>query len=537
MTQTMRQEVPRAGTQTLPAAHQVVFRAADDGDRADAWRYLLRELGRAGCVAAAVPENPAWAVTLGLPAGGAAVLAIGKAVCDSAGPGCLTASVTISDPGRNTSDGLSGILAVLDSLPLTGWELARIGEQMPVTAGLAGYLGSSAFADVAVLCAIHHMRDFTAMAAALTACGARPGLITVIDKGYPYRMRGRVDGWLRHGLGASVVPYPGRVAGIRAHLDRAAASGVRTLVFDDGGYVLPAVLDHMPDRASEIAGVVEQTMSGIWKIEPYGQLPVPVFSVAESDLKAAVEAPYVAAAATSAVADLLRDEMWAGRPALVLGYGRLGRQAARLLRDVYRMRVAVYDQQPATLVTAQVDGFAVSGSLTGTLRTHQPLLVLGSAGRGSLTGEHAGAFTSSAYLASMTSRDYEFPLSEWAERAIRVVDYGPLGHGYLMPGGIELCVLGDGLPVNFHHRESVPGRVIDLVFAALLLGGATLARPDRGGHSLGRDLACVNRTLAASPAMTSFLDRYGDDGPHRQLLTPPAGDCPDHTRLPWKYGP
>ena len=536
MTLTVHSEIPPAVTRGTPAAHQVAFREADDRDRAGAWCYLLAGMGRAGCTPASAPAGPATAVTLELPAGGTAVLAIGRSVGDLAGPGHMTASLTITDPGRNTSGDLDAILAVLDSLPFTSWELDRIRDQMPVTACLAGHLGPGAFADVAVLCAIHHLRDFTAMAAALTACGARPGLITVIDKGYPYRMRGRVDGWLRHELGATVVPYPARVDGIRGHLDRAAAAGARTLVFDDGGYVLPAVLDHLPSRTGEVAGVVEQTMSGIWKIEPYGDLPVPVFSVAESDLKAAVEAPYVAAAVTSAVADLLPDELWAGRPALVLGYGRLGRQTARLLRDVHRMRVAVYDPQPAALVTAQVDGFAISRSLTSLIKAHQPLLVIGGAGRGSLTGEHAAAFESSAYLASMTSRDYEFPLTEWAVRAERVIDYGPLGHGYVMPGGIELCVLGDGLPVNFHHRESVPGRVIDLVFAALLTGGAALAQPGHGGHGLGRDLACVNRTLAASPALTAFLSHYADDGPGRKLLTPPAVGCPDHDRRPWAYG-
>jgi adenosylhomocysteinase len=537
MTQTVPCAAPPAVTAALPAAHHVAFHAAGDTDVEEARRYLLAELARAGCTGTREAAQPAGAATVGLPGGGSAVLAVGKAAGSLAGPGYWTAGITITAPGRNTSAGLFAILAVLDSLPFTGWELDRVREQMPVTAGIARHLGTGTFADVAVLCAIHHMRDFTAMAGALTACGARPGLITIIDKGYPYHLRGRVDGWLRHRLGAVVVPYPGRSDGIRAHLDRAAAAGTRTLVFDDGGYVLPAVLDHMPERVTEIAGVVEQTMSGIWKIEPYAPIPVPVFSVAESDLKAAVEAPYVAAAAVSAVTAMLPDEMWAGRPALVLGYGRLGRQAARLLRDVHRMRVAVYDPQPGALVTAQVDGFAVSVSLAGLIESHRPLLVLGSAGRGSLTGEHARAFASSAYLASMTSRDYEFSLPEWAQQAERVIDYGPLGHGYLMPGGIELCVLGDGLPVNFHHRESVPGRVIDLVFAALLTGGALLAQPGHGGHRPGRDLACANQALAASPALTAFLARHSDDGAGRRLLTPPAASSPDHARTPWVYGP
>lgn len=537
MTQTIPHEAPVAVTTALPAVHNVVFHATDDSDVEQARSYLLAELARVGCAAPRGPSRSAGTVAIGLPGGGNAVLVLGKAVGSLASPGDWTAGITIIDPGCDTGDGLSAVLAILDSLPLTGWEADRVREQMPVTAAIAGDLGPAAFAGVAVLCAIHHMRDFTAMAHALTACGAQPDLITVIDKGYPYLMRGRVDGWLRRRLGAVVVPYPDRADGIRAHLDRAITAGARTLVFDDGGYVLPVVLDHMPGRVREITGVVEQTMSGIWKIERYPGIPVPVFSVAESDLKAAVEAPYVAAAAVSAVTGMLRDEMWAGRPALVLGYGRLGRQAARLLRDVHRMRVAVYDPQPSTLVTAQVDGFAVGTSLVGLIESHRPLLVLGSAGRGSLAGQHARAFVSSAYLASMTSRDYEFSLPEWVEQAERVIDYGPLGHGYLMPGGIELCVLGDGLPVNFHHRESVPGRVIDLVFAAILTGGAVLAQPGHGGHGPGRDLARVNQILAASPALTAFLAYHGDDGAGRKLLTPPAVDSPDYDRTPWVYGP
>jgi adenosylhomocysteinase len=293
MTQVMRHETPAAIRPVLPATHLVTFSAASDSDTMDAWRYLVSALDHKGCIGVGIPDGPASPVSVGLPGSGTALLAVGRAAGPAAGPGRMTAGITITSPGQCTSCELDAILAVLDSLPLTAWELDRVREQMPVTSGIANILGPSAFTDVAVLCAIHHMRDFTAMATALTACGAGPELITVIDKGYPYLDRGRVDGWLRHRLGATVVPYPDRVNGIRAHLDRAAAVGKRTLVFDDGGYVLPAVLDHMPTRAGEIIGVVEQTMSGIWKLESYESIPVPVFSVAESDLKAAVEAPYV----------------------------------------------------------------------------------------------------------------------------------------------------------------------------------------------------------------------------------------------------
>jgi adenosylhomocysteinase len=136
----------------------------------------------------------------------------------------------------------------------------------------------------------------------------------------------------------------------------------------------------------------------------------------------------------------------------------------------------------------------------------------------------------------MTSRDYEFPLADWAKRAERIIDYGTLGHGYRLPHGVELCVIGDGLPVNFHHRESLPNRVIDVVFAALLLGGATLVQTDQGGHGAGCDVALVDRILAGSPALDAYLKFYADDAAERSLLTPSSDHCPDYTRSPWRYG-
>ena len=68
----------------------------------------------------------------------------------------------------------------------------------------------------------------------------------------------------------------------------AKSRNLKTLVFDDGGHVLPIILTEYPEDASQIIGLVEQTVSGIWKLEGLS-VPVPVFSVAESQLKAALE--------------------------------------------------------------------------------------------------------------------------------------------------------------------------------------------------------------------------------------------------------
>ena len=48
MTQTIPREAPAAVTTALPAAHNVVFHAADDTDIEQARSYLLAELVRVG---------------------------------------------------------------------------------------------------------------------------------------------------------------------------------------------------------------------------------------------------------------------------------------------------------------------------------------------------------------------------------------------------------------------------------------------------------------------------------------------------------
>ncbi|MGH3886050.1 MAG: NAD(P)-dependent oxidoreductase [Pseudonocardiaceae bacterium] len=388
---------------------------------------------------------------------------------------------------------------------------------------------------LAFLMAIHHMTDFVGMLDALVAMGADRRHVTILDKGYPYTDRHRVDGWLRTTLGMNVDFYPDRERIIGQHIARAEAAGLKTMIFDDGGHCWPVVAERYPNKMGEFIGIVEQTMSGIWKIEGL-PLPVPIFSVAESQLKATIESYGVVHAGVRSLLDRLPHEKWEGRPALVLGYGRIGRQVAHILRSL-RMRVAVYDREIVGLVAAHEEGFNTSRSLPNLIESHQPLLVFGSAGRGSLRGEHLGAFRKSAYLVSVTSRTYEFAQHEFAAAAKRVVDYGRLGHAYLMDSGIELCLVGHGMPINFYHAESLPNRYIDLIISSLLLGGVTLARPAQGGFEPGHNLERTNAVLNASPALETYYDWYGEPSARRDLLTP-GEDAPDLTGdVPWTFLP
>lgn len=505
--------------------------------------HYLTRLAELGCK---ITDRRSWAVdptgeqalsrtSLVLPGGEQAVLSVApppnKHYAES---NSYIATLTLSEGDPAESPVTLQVMRQLELLPLTDYEIEEVRRQFPLTQEFAAKCGKEALAGYAYFLAIHHMTDFVGMMDALVAMGVDPRNVTILDKGYPYTKRHRVDGYLRDKLGLRVFTYPERSAGIKDHLEMAKSRNLKTLVFDDGGHVLPIILTEYPEDASQIIGLVEQTVSGIWKLEGLS-VPVPVFSVAESQLKAALESYGVAEAGVRSVLSLLPEEKFEGQAALVIGYGRIGRQVAAILRS-RRMRVAVHDRSTVQLVTAHEEGFQTSRSLSRLIADHQPLLIVGTAGRNSLTREHLSSFRKSCYLASITSRTFEFNQEDLRSGAQQVLDYGRLGHGYVLDNGTEICLLGHGMPINFYHASSLANRYIDLIVAALLLGGVTLAARGQGGFRPGHNVDLTNKILNSSSILDIYYDWYGEPTARRELLSPrPQTGLTRYEAPPWTF--
>jgi adenosylhomocysteinase len=530
-------ETPAAGPVAL--AHQVSFRGPTPEARHAYDQYLGRFRERGASVQASSVTEAAGApfaarAVLALPGDATAVLTIAPPA-NAYYADVLTnvATLAVVDPGGLSHDRLGRLMKELDLLPLTEWELSEIRRQFPLTQEFVSRCDPSSLAGHALYMAIHHMTDFVGMMDALVALGVDLEHVTVLDKGYPYTQRHRVDGYLRDTLGLRIFTYPERAESIGDHIEMAKAAGLPTMVFDDGGHVVPIVLAEYADSSVEFKGLVEQTMSGIWKLEGL-DVPMPIFTVAESNLKATIESYGVAEASVRSILNLLPHEKIEGQAALVVGYGRIGRQVAGILR-ARRMRVAVHDRETVQLVAAHEEGFATSRSLSRLIEEHEPLLLVGSAGRNSLNAEHVASFRKSCYLASVTSRTFEFNQDDLRRCAEDVKDYGRLGHGYLLPNGVELCLLGHGMPVNFYHAESLPNRYIDLVISALLLGGVTLAKPDQGGFRPGHNVELTNKVLNTSEILEIYYDWYGERAARRELLSPRPNVTAPFDSPPWTF--
>ncbi|MFE9372484.1 adenosylhomocysteinase [Streptomyces sp. NPDC006711] len=249
------------------------------------------------------------------------------------------------------------------------------------------------------------------------------------------------------------------------------AAGEKVVLLDVGGYFAPA-LDALCERFSgTILGVVEDTENGHKRYAERDKLPCPIVSVARSPLKDPEDFLVGQSVVFSAEALLRqRGDILHGRPALVIGFGKLGSSIARLLH-VKGVRVVVHDIDPVRRAQAMSQGFEVARDRDQALATAG--LVLCATGALSLRGEDFPQLKNGAYVATVTSSEDELELNGLPSGYTRdsagehVSCYSTRGHYFYLLNG--------GEAVNFIHGASV-GPFIFLVQSEILAGAAMLAR-------------------------------------------------------------
>jgi adenosylhomocysteinase len=268
------------------------------------------------------------------------------------------------------------------------------------------------------------------------------------------------------------------------------AAGRPVVLLDIGGYFAPS-LEHVCGHFSgQIVGVVEDTENGHQRYEALGKLPCPVFTVARSPLKDPED--YLVGQSVTFSAEALirsRGDILHGRPAAVIGYGKLGRSIAAMLHAKY-INVTVYDSDPVRRAQALSQGFRSVPTLAGALAGAG--VIVCATGNLALREEDFAQVANGAYIASVTSSDDELELDaldglyERAPSGEHVTRYARTGHYFY--------VLADGNAVNFLHGASV-GAFIFLVQAEILAALASLAA---AGHEPGMyELDATERSFIA----------------------------------------
>ncbi|MFG2436503.1 adenosylhomocysteinase [Streptomyces sp. NPDC048508] len=251
------------------------------------------------------------------------------------------------------------------------------------------------------------------------------------------------------------------------------AAGETTCLLDVGGYFAPTLETVHSRFSGRLAGVIEDTENGHRRYEDLDKLPCPVISVARSPLKDPEDFLVGQSVVFSTEAVMRgRGDILHGRPALVIGFGKLGSSIARLLH-AKGVQVTVFDIDPVRRTQALSQGFNVArdreAALTGAG------LVLCATGAVSLRGEDFAHLRNGTYIATVTSSEDELDLAGLPDVYTRtqvgdhVTRYKTTGHYFYLANG--------GNAVNFIHGASV-GPFIFLVQAEILAAIRMLTRGD-----------------------------------------------------------
>jgi adenosylhomocysteinase len=133
------------------------------------------------------------------------------------------------------------------------------------------------------------------------------------------------------------------------------------LILDDGGDLTEMVHNKYPQMLNKIHGITEETTTGVHRLMDMmakGELKVPAINVNDSVTKSKNDNKYGCRHSLNDAIKRGTDMLMAGKKALVIGYGDVGKGSAQSLRQE-GMIVKVTEIDPICAMQACMDGYEV----------------------------------------------------------------------------------------------------------------------------------------------------------------------------------
>lgn len=143
------------------------------------------------------------------------------------------------------------------------------------------------------------------------------------------------------------------------------------MVLDDGGDLTNVLHDKYPAMLDRVHGVTEETTTGVHRLQERlakGTLKIPAINVNDSVTKSKNDNKYGCRHSLSDAIKRGTDHLLAGKKALVIGYGDVGKGSAQSLRQE-GMIVMVSEIDPICAMQACMDGFEVASPYVNGVNT------------------------------------------------------------------------------------------------------------------------------------------------------------------------
>ncbi len=256
------------------------------------------------------------------------------------------------------------------------------------------------------------------------------------------------------------------------------------MILDDGGDLTGYIHETYPEMLTSIHGVTEETTTGVHRLLEMlekGELKIPAVNVNDAVTKAKNDNKYGCRHSLNDAIKRGTDHLMAGKKALVIGYGDVGKGSAASLRQE-GMIVKVSEIDPICAMQACMDGFElvspyINGINDGTpnsinkvLLANTDLLVTTTGNKNVCDANMLKSIKSGAVVCNIGHFDNEIDTA-FMRREWRWDEVKPQVHQVYRSNDKHdfLILLSEGRLVNLGNATGHPSRIMDGSFANQVL--------------------------------------------------------------------
>jgi adenosylhomocysteinase len=266
------------------------------------------------------------------------------------------------------------------------------------------------------------------------------------------------------------------------------------MILDDGGDLTNWIHDKHPQLFTgndPIRGLSEETTTGVKNLRKRlseGKLKCPAINVNDSVTKSKFDNLYGCRESLGDGIKRATDVMFAGKVAVVAGYGDVGKGCAQSLRGL-GARVIVTEIDPICALQAAMEGYEVR--TLDSVASRADIFVTATGCQDIITGEHMMAMKDEAIVCNIGHFDSEIQIA-WLDNhpEIKRENIKPQVDHYVFPDGKKLIVLASGRLVNLGCATGHPSFVMSTSFTNQVLAQMALwsEKHELGVHVLSKKL-------------------------------------------------
>jgi adenosylhomocysteinase len=241
------------------------------------------------------------------------------------------------------------------------------------------------------------------------------------------------------------------------------------MILDDGGDLTVIVHEKHPELFKgndPVRGISEETTTGVHRLYDMakkGTLMVPAMNVNDSVTKSKFDNLYGCRESLGDGLKRATGVMFAGKVAVVAGYGDVGKGCCQSLRGL-GARVIVTEIDPICALQAAMEGYQVS--TMEEVAPHADIFVTATGCANIIRAEHMRAMKDQAILCNIGHFDCEIDVA-WLEKnpEIKEVNIKPQVDQFVFPDGKHLTLLARGRLVNLGCANGHPSFVMSSSFS------------------------------------------------------------------------